>query len=78
MLIEASRNTSEEIQRINETQTKLKNQAEITINYRHLPYGQLKDIDLPNLEVSRFTPGMNVIRSVTNTYSRYFAKKYQR
>ena len=66
ILIEASRNTSEDIQRINESLRKLSKRAEISINYRHLPYEQLRYTNLPNPNVSKFTPDVNVMRFISS------------
>ena len=63
-LFKASENTSEEIQKINESLRKLRKRAETTINYKHLPYDQRKNTYLPTLETSRFTQNKNVIRFV--------------
>ena len=85
ILIEASRNTSEDIQRINESLRKLSKRAEISINYRHLPYEQLRYTNLPNPNVSKFTPDVNVIyqqydkgNNRCQPCSKYLAKDYQR
>ena len=42
-LIKESEKTSEEIKKINESLRKLRKRAETTIDYKHLPYEQLKD-----------------------------------
>ena len=63
-IVKESEITSEEIKKINESLRKLRKKAETTIDYKHLPYEQLKDTYLPNLEEKEFTPARNVVRFV--------------
>ena len=63
-IVKESEITSEEIKKINESLRKLRKKAETTIDYKHLPYEQLKDTYLPNLEERIFTPTRNIVRFV--------------
>ena len=63
-LVKDSKNTSSQLQRINEIFRRLRKRAETAINYKHYSYEELKNTYLPMLETTKFTPTKNIVRFI--------------
>ena len=63
-LVKTSKETFEELRKINKKLRKLKDKAETPIYYKNMSYEEMKNIHLPNLEERRFTPTKNIIKFI--------------